>query len=95
LSKAVEQSKPIVFKTQNYLSVPVEIDRYLELIDGDRTQLKTPKYLIRRRLNSFNDSGKQRGTHHPHSNLYTLYLDVYNLEGKLLGTRVHNLAVVK
>jgi hypothetical protein len=73
----------IVFATRNSLSVPINnIESYLNLIDGEISYLKTDKYLIRRRL----DATNKQGTH-------ALFLDVYNREGKLLGTRVHNQTV--
>lgn len=104
--KAISQDKPIVvLKTPNHLSVPVNIDPYMELIDGDRTELKTEQYLIRRRLASYSPFAPHRGSHSPsdrvallppqrgsHQQLFTLYLDFYSLDGKqLLGSRVHNL----
>jgi hypothetical protein len=88
--QAISQDKPIVvLKTPNHLSVPVDVDPYLELIDGNKTELKTEQYLIRRRLASYSRIAPHRGSH---EQLFTLYLDFYSLDGKqLLGTRVHNL----
>jgi hypothetical protein len=104
-TKAISQDKLIVLETPNHLSVPVDIDPYLELIDGHRTELKTEQYLIRRRLASYSRIAPHRGSHSPsdrvdllspqrgsHQRLYTLYLDFFSLDGKqLLGSRVHNL----
>lgn len=88
-TKAISQDKPIVLETPNHLSVPVDIDPYLELIDDQRTELKTEQYLIRRRLASYSRIAPHRGSH---QRLYTLYLDFFSLDGKqLLGTRLHNL----
>jgi hypothetical protein len=109
VNKAISQDKPIVvLKTPNHLSVPVDIDPYLELIDGNKTELKTEQYLVRRRLASYSRIAPHRGSHSPsdrvallspqrgsHEQLFTLYLDFYSLDGKHLGSRVHNLPKTK
>jgi hypothetical protein len=78
-----QANAPIVFATRNSLSVPVvNIESYINLIDGEISYLKTDKYLIRRRLGATDE----QGTH-------ALFLDVYDRGGKLLGTRVHNQTV--
>lgn len=109
-TKAISQEQPIVvLKTPNHLSVPVNIDSYLGLIDGNLTELKTAQFLIRRRLVPLTRIAPHRGSHTPsdrvdllspqrgsHQQLFTLYLDFYSLDGKhLLGSRVHNLPKTK
>jgi hypothetical protein len=66
------------------LPVPVQIDNYIDLIDGRVSCVGTPKYSICRRLSLIKRHSK-----------HTLYLDVYDHSGGrgnriYLGTRVHN-----
>jgi hypothetical protein len=90
---SAQEQDSITFKTQNNLSVTVDVDPYLQLIDGDINELQTSTYLIRRRLEGTLPA--QRGSHQPNDNnpFYTLCLDVFDLNGHFLGTRIHNAPV--
>ena len=64
----------VVFETSNRISVPVATQQYLDLIDGRIDSISTDRFSISRRLD-----------------LPTriLYLDVFDLHGSFLGSKIH------
>lgn len=87
----------VVFYTQNELAVPIDSDLYLQLLDDRVSQVKTPDFIIKRRLarTPVRQLPPQRGSRQRNDNntFYTLCLDVFDLNGQFLGTRIHNLPV--
>ena len=71
---AADNSKNIVFETSNRISVPVATQQYLNLIDGRVSSVSTNRFSISRRLDRPNQ---------------ILYLDVFDLHGSFLGTKIH------
>ena len=71
------------------VEVEVETDDYLNLIDGKINSLDERKYTIRRRYSSIPVDSEMG------EDLYLLYLDIYNQQGNVIGTRTHNLPVSK
>jgi hypothetical protein len=92
-STAIAKPTNIVLQTSNHISVPIEVEDYARLLDGSISQLTTTRYIIRRRPEAIDhphEQPPQQPQIHSHVNTRILYLDVYNLQGRLLGTRVHN-----
>jgi|GEM_PF-4620240 len=70
---AADSGNNVVFETSNRISVPVATQQYLDLINGHVSSVSTNRFSISRRL----DRPSQ-----------ILYLDVFDLHGSFLGTKV-------